>query len=165
MSKGNHTTLCYVEKDGSYLMMHRIKKENDLNHDKWVGIGGHLEDGESPGECIRREALEETGLTLSGLVPRGFITFVSDEWGTEYMHLYTAADCYGELTECDEGELCWVPKSEVYNLPIWEGDKIFFGLMELNEPYFYLKLVYHGDELVEAVLNDREPITMAVVPK
>ncbi len=154
MFKNPNTTLCYVERDGKYLMMHRVKKENDLNKDKWVGIGGHIEETESPGECIRREAMEEAGLTLHSVKPRAFITFVSDEWGTEYMHLFTTDDFSGELIECDEGELCWVDKRAVYDLPIWVGDKIFFKLLEEDVPYFYLKLVYEGDRLTEAVLND-----------
>ncbi len=152
------TTLCYIENDDQYLMMHRVKKENDLNHDKWVGIGGHFEEEESPSECLLREVREETGLELTSYTPRGFITFVSDEWGTEYMHLYTADGYRGEIGACDEGELCWVEKSKVYELPVWTGDKLFFSLLEKGEPYFFLKLQYQGDVLTGAWLNDK-PVT------
>ncbi len=145
----NMTTLCYIEENGKYLMLHRVKKEQDMNRDKWLGIGGHFEEGESPEDCLLREVQEETGLTLLSYKPRGFITFVSDEWGTEYMHLFTADSYEGELKECDEGELCWVEKSAVYDLPIWEGDKVFFRLLEERADYFFLKLVYKGDKLAE----------------
>ena len=144
------TTLCYIERDGCYLMLHRTKKQNDENHDKWIGVGGKLEEGESPEECLLREVLEETGLTLLRYRFRGIVTFVSDEWGTEYMHLYTADRFTGELTACDEGELVWIPKTEVANLPIWEGDKIFFRLLAESEDFFSLKLTYKGDTLVGA---------------
>ncbi len=154
------TTLCYIEQDGAYLMLHRVKKEKDLNKDKWIGIGGHFEAGESPEECLLREVQEETGLRLNSYQARGFITFVSDEWGTEYMHLFTADGFNGEITECDEGELCWVPKATVYDLPIWEGDKIFFRLLEESREYFFLKLRYEGDKLVEAVLNGESVVRM-----
>ena len=143
------TTLCYIEHDNKYLMLHRTKKENDENHDKWIGVGGKLEEGESPEECLLREVQEETGLTLLRYRFRGIVTFVSDEWGTEYMHLYTADRYTGEMTACDEGELVWIPKAEVTNLPIWEGDKIFFRLLEESEDFFSLKLTYKGDTLME----------------
>ncbi len=150
-----NTTLCHIEKDGKYLMLHRIKKENDLNKDKWVGIGGKFEDKESPEECNRREALEETGLTLRSAKYCGIVTFVSDKWETEYMHIFHTEDFTGTLKECDEGELCWVDKKEIYNLPIWVGDKIFLKLIEnKNQPFFSLKLEYIGDTLIKAVLND-----------
>ncbi len=152
----NNTTLCYIEQDERYLMLHRTKKENDLNKDKWVGIGGHLEEGESPDECLLREVKEETNLDLRNYKARGFITFVSDKWGTEYMHLYTADSFTGDMKECDEGELCWVEKQKVYDLPIWEGDKIFFRLMETRQDYFFLKLVYEGDALVSAIIEGEE---------
>ncbi len=154
----NMTTLCYIEQDGKYLMLHRIKKENDLNKDKWVGIGGHFEEGETPGECLLREVKEETNLQLLSYQPRGFITFVSDEWGTEYMHLFTADKFLGDIGECNEGELCWIEKETVYDLPIWEGDKIFFHLLEQNTEYFFLKLEYEGNTLVRAVLNEKEKL-------
>lgn len=148
-----NTTLCHIEKDGKYLMLHRIKKENDLNKDKWVGIGGKLEDKESPEEANLRETLEETGLTLKSARYCGIVTFVSDIWETEYMHIFHSADFSGEVKECDEGELCWVEIKDIYNLPIWEGDKIFLKLIEQNTPFFSLKLEYEGDTLVNAVLN------------
>lgn len=151
-SRSNLTTLCYIEKDGKYLMMHRVKKTNDINRDKWVGIGGHFEPGETPEECLLREVKEETGLTLHAWRFRGLVTFQCDRWQTEYMCLYTADDFSGTLVECNEGNLEWIPKEKVYDLPIWEGDKIFFRLIEENHPFFSLKLRYEKDVLVEAVL-------------
>ena len=149
------TTLCYIEKDGRYLMLHRVKKENDMTQDKWIGIGGHFEEGESPEECLCREVSEETGLRLTEYRLRGIITFVSDRWQTEYMFLYTASGYEGNIGECNEGVLEWVDKSAVYSLPIWEGDKIFFRLLEQEEPFFSLKLRYKGETLVESILNNR----------
>ena len=153
----NHvmTTLCYIERDGSYLMLHRVKKENDLNKDKWIGVGGKFEENETPEECLLREVKEETGLTLTSYRLRGVITFISDEWGSEYMFLYTADGYEGQLREdkmkdCAEGVLTWVPKTEIENLTIWEGDKIFFRLLETETRFFSLKLCYKGDELVES---------------
>ena len=154
-----NTTLGYIERDDAYLMLHRVKKKNDLNHDKWVGIGGKFEDGESPEECMCREALEETGLTLLNPQLRGIVTFVSNEWDNEYMFLYTCTEFIGELTECKEGNLEWVAKDKVYDLPIWEGDKIFFRLLNENAPFFSLKLCYEGNRLVFAALNGN-PITL-----
>ncbi len=148
-----NTTLCHIEKDGKYLMLHRIKKENDLNHDKWVGIGGKFEDKESPEDCNFRETLEETGLTLNSYKYCGIVTFISDIWETEYMHIFYSDDFVGELKPCDEGELCWVDIKEIYNLPIWEGDKIFLRLIEEKSPFFSLKLEYQGDTLINAILN------------
>lgn len=153
--RSNLTTLCYIEKDDSYLMLHRIKKENDINKDKWIGVGGHFEKSETPEECLLREAREETGLELTSWKLRGIITFITDKVPAEYMFLYTADGYIGEITECDEGVLEWVKKSDVYNLPIWEGDKIFFKLLEQKEEFFSLKLRYEGDKLVETVLNGR----------
>lgn len=152
-ARSNLTTLCYIEKDDKYLMMHRVKKKNDVNHDKWVGVGGHFEKDETPEECLLRETKEETGLTLERFHLRGVITFLCDHWPTEYMFLYTADQYSGELIECDEGNLEWVKKSDVYQLPIWEGDKIFFRLLEERETFFSLKLRYVGDELVEVKLD------------
>lgn len=151
--KTNLTTLCYIEKDGRYLMMHRVKKEHDINRDKWIGIGGHFEENESPEECLLREVREETGLLLTSYRMRGIITFVTDQQQTEYMFLYTADGYEGELSECNEGTLEWVEKSKVCTLPIWEGDKVFFRLLERNEPFFSLKLCYEGDRLTETILN------------
>ena len=149
------TTLCYIEKDDKYLMLHRVKKEKDCNKDKWIGVGGKFEPGESPEDCLLREVREETGLQLTKYRYRGIITFVSDEWGTEYMHLFTASEYIGELPQtCDEGELVWIPKNEIVNLQIWEGDKIFLKLLQERETFFSLKLRYEGDKLVESVLYE-----------
>lgn len=156
--RSNLTTLCYIEKDDSYLMLHRIKKENDINKDKWIGVGGHFEPDETPEECLLREVKEETGLTLNAWKLRGIITFMSNEFHTEYMFLYTADDFSGELSECTEGVLEWVDKSDIYTLPIWEGDKIFLKLLETSAEFFSLKLRYEGDRLVEAVLNGKEKL-------
>lgn len=153
--KSNMTTLCYIERDEKYLMLHRIKKENDINKDKWVGIGGHFEDNESPEECLLREVWEETGLRLNTYRLRGIITFISDRWQTEYMFLYTADSFEGEICECNEGNLEWIDKSAVFELPIWEGDKIFFQLLNDDIPFFSLKLRYMGENLVESVLNGK----------
>ena len=148
-----NTTLCYIEKNGKYLMLHRVKKVNDLNQDKWIGIGGKFEDKESPEECMIREALEETGLTLIKPEYRGLLTFVSDKWPTEYIHLFYANNFSGELIECDEGNLEWVPINDIYSLPLWQGDKIFLKLIEDKAPFFSLKLQYEGEALINAVLN------------
>ena len=151
-----NTTLCYIERDGSYLMLHRTKKQNDENKNKWVGIGGKFEPKESPEDCVRREVLEETGLTLTSFRFRGIVTFVSDEWeAAEYMHLFTADGFDGSLRACDEGDLAWIPIREVRKLPMWEGDAVFLDLLAQNEPFFSLKLVYQGERLAEAVLNGR----------
>ena len=148
------TTLCYIEKDGSYLMLHRTKKENDENKDKWVGIGGKLENGESPFDCARREIQEEVGFVAEKLNYRGIITFVSDIYGTEYMHLFTCDKFSGTLAQnCDEGVPEWVEIKRVKNLPIWEGDKIFLDLIATEAPFFSLKLVYKGDKLVSHTLE------------
>ena len=150
-----NTSLCYIERDGCYLMLHRTKKVNDENHDKWIGVGGKFEEGESPEECMLREVQEETGLTLSAWRYRGIVTFVSDEWGGEYMHLFTADGFTGELKSCDEGELEWVEKQRLLSLPIWEGDKIFLRLLDSAQPFFSLKLCYEGERLVSAALNGK----------
>jgi 8-oxo-dGTP diphosphatase len=136
-------------------MLHRVKKENDINHDKWIGVGGKFEDKESPEDCVLREALEETGLTLVEPEYRGLVTFVSDRWETEYMHLFHAEKFTGSLIDCDEGTLEWVPKAQVRRLPLWEGDHIFLDLLEEKVPFFSLKLVYEGDVLRTAVLNGK----------
>lgn len=151
-----NSTLVYIERGGEYLMLHRTKKENDLNHDKWIGVGGKFEAGESPDECALRETLEETGLTLTSWRCRGIVTFVSDVYETEYMHLFTADGFTGTPRECDEGELQWIKKSDLLALTLWEGDKIFLRLLDSDEPFFLLKLRYEGEALVSAQLNGRE---------
>lgn len=148
------TTLCYIENDGKYLMLHRIKKINDENHDKWIGIGGKIEEGESPFDCVRREISEEVGLTVENLNYRGIITFVSDIYGTEYMHLFHSGSFSGVLKEnCDEGIPKWIEKEKVFSLPSWDGDKIFLELLEKDVPFFSLKLVYNGDKLISHTLE------------
>ena len=149
-----NTTLCYIEHNGKYLMLHRTKKKNDENQDKWIGVGGKFEAEESPYDCARREIKEETGLENLSLSYRGIVTFVSDEYGTEYMHLFTA-DAESEKIDvaCDEGELVWIEKSEIYKLPIWEGDKIFFKLLEEKADFFSLKLRYSGERLISSILE------------
>ena len=151
-----NTSLCYIEHDGKYLMLHRVKKEHDENHDKWIGIGGKFEEGESPEDCMLREAKEETGLDILRWRYRGIVTFVSDEWGTEYMHLFTADEFAGNIKDCDEGVLEWIAKKELLSLPMWEGDLIFLRLIDSDAPFFSLKLCYKGDVLTQAVLNGRK---------
>lgn len=150
------STLCYMERDGKYLMLHRTVKKNDVNKDKWIGVGGHFEADESPEECLLREVREETGYTLTSYKYRGIVTFVSGNGVTEYMSLYTADGFEGNPIPCDEGELAWVDIEDIWNLNIWEGDKIFFRLMDEREEFFSLKLVYDGhDKLVSASLDGR----------
>ena len=136
-------------------MLHRVKKENDENHDKWIGIGGKFEPGESPEDCMHREVREETGLSIHNWDYRAIVTFVSDEWGTEYMHLFTTEDYSGEIKDCDEGILEWIDRVKLLSLPMWEGDKIFLRLIEKPCPFFSLKLCYSGEKLVDAVLNGK----------
>lgn len=147
------STLCYIENDDQYLMLHRIKKKNDINHDKWIGIGGRMEPGETPDECILREAREETGLELLDLRYRGIVDFFSDECPNERMHLFTATKYRGEMITCDEGDLEWIRKKDLLALPLWEGDKIFLKLLDSDAPFFGLTLKYHGEALVYAELN------------
>ncbi|RGZ00402.1 8-oxo-dGTP diphosphatase [Clostridium sp. AM58-1XD] len=147
------TTLCYIEHDGKYLMLYRNKKENDINHGKWIGVGGHFEGTESPEECLVREVKEETGLTIFSYQFRGIITFVPKPGVVEYMCLYTADGYRGELIECDEGELKWVKKSAIEDLNLWEGDRLFMELLRDEVPFFSLKLEYDGDRLKGAALN------------
>lgn len=152
-----NTTLCYIEQGRDYLMLHRVKKTVDENKDKWIGIGGKFEEGESPEDCLLREVREETGLTLKRWRYRGIVTFVSDQWGTEYMHLFTADAWEGRLRQdCDEGVLEWIDREKLLTLPIWEGDKIFLRLLDEGAPFFSLKLRYAGDRLAEAVLNGKK---------
>ena len=150
-----NTSLCYIEREGCYLMLHRTKKVNDENHDKWIGVGGKFEEGESPEECMLREVTEETGLSLTHWRYRGIVTFVSDQWGGEYMHLFTADGFTGQIKSCDEGELEWVEKQRLLSLPIWEGDKIFLRLLDSEQPFFSLKLRYQGERLMAAALNGK----------
>ena len=150
-----NSTLCYLERGDEYLMLHRVKKKNDVNHDKWIGVGGKFEEGESPEECVLRECREETGLTLKEWRYRGLVTFVSDQAPTEYMHLFTAAGWTGTPSVCDEGELAGIAKKKLRSLPMWEGDKLFLDLLDRNEPFFSLKLRYEGEHLAEAALNGR----------
>ena len=150
-----NSTLCYLERGDEYLMLHRVKKKNDVNHDKWIGVGGKFEEGESPEECVLRECREETGLTLTEWRYRGLVTFVSDEAPTEYMHLFTATGWTGTPIVCDEGELAWIAKKKLRSLPMWEGDKLFLDLLDRDEPFFSLKLRYEGEHLAEAALNGR----------
>ena len=150
-----NTTLCYIRCGDEVLMLHRVKKERDENRDKWVGIGGKFEEGESPEDCALREVREETGLTMRSWAYRGIVTFVSDEWGTEYMHLFHSAGFEGTVKDCDEGALEWVDKKALLRLPIWEGDKFFLRLLDTPRPFFSLKLRYQGETLVEAVLDGR----------
>ncbi|MEE1166784.1 MAG: 8-oxo-dGTP diphosphatase [Treponema sp.] len=148
-----NTTLCYIENRSRYLMLHRTKKQNDYNHDKWIGIGGKFEEGESPEDCVLREVREETGLELEKLEYRGIVTFVSDNNFTEFMHVFWS-DCFrGNLIDCDEGELEWVEKSRMNDLPHWKGDEIFLDLLDKKVPFFSLKLVYENGVLQKAVLN------------
>ena len=150
------STLCYIEKDHQYLMLHRVSKKNDVNKDKWIGVGGHFEDGESPEECVLRETKEETGYTLTSYRYRGLVTFVFADLETEYMSLFTADGFEGEEIPCNEGVLEWINIQDVWKLNLWEGDKIFFRLLEENIPFFSLKLVYDIDGKLEAaVLNGK----------
>ena len=157
------TTLCYIEQDSRYLMLHRVKKKNDLNHDKWIGIGGKTEQGESPEECMRREIREETGLEVVKYSYRGIVTFVSKDNGmitdAEYMHLFHIHEFKGELKECDEGDLEWVPVEAISGLPHWKGDLIFLSLLRTDIPFFSLKLTYDGERLTQALLNEK-PVLM-----
>ena len=152
-----NTTLCYLSRGRDYLMLHRVKKENDENRDKWIGIGGKFEEGESPEDCLLREVREETGLRLLRWSYRAIVTFVSDEWGTEYMHLFTSDSWEGALRQdCEEGELAWIDRDALLTKPIWAGDKIFLRLLDTDRPFFSLKLRYCGDKLVQAVLDGKE---------
>ena len=153
-----NTTLCYIEKENRYLMLHRTKKKNDINHDKWIGVGGKFEENESPEDCLLREVLEETGLTLTQFRLCGVITFLCDTCEGEYMYLFHATDYTGEIIDCNEGVLEWVEKEKALSLPTWEGDRIFLRLMDEGGPFFSLKLRYEGDVLKEAVLNGTEKL-------
>lgn len=148
------TTLCYIENDNKYLMLYRNAKKNDPNEGKWIGVGGHFEENESPDECLLREVKEETGLTLTNYTLRGIITFVSDTWDNELMFLYTADGFSGELSSCNEGELSWVDKDKIMDLCLWEGDKNFLRKLINNEPFFNLKLIYQGEVLQNVIISE-----------
>lgn len=150
------TTLCYLERGGEYLMLHRVKKEHDENRDKWIGVGGHFEDGESPEDCMKREVCEETGLSVTGWRYRGIVTFVSDLYPCEYMHLFVCTGWTGEEKVCEEGELEWINKEKLYGLPMWQGDRIFLELLGKDIPFFSLKLIYRGETLIGSELDGRK---------
>ena len=148
------STLCYIEKDNKYLMLHRTKKKNDINKDKWLGIGGKFEEGESPEECIVREVMEETGLKLNSYQLRTIVTYVSTNWETEYMYVFTSNDFTGDLIECNEGDLQWIDKKDVTKLNTWEGDKIFVEKLQKDSRFFTVKFEYDGDKLVRYELKE-----------
>ncbi len=152
------TTLCYIERDGKYLMLHRTKKKNDPNSGKYMGIGGHFEEGESPYDCVIREAKEETGLNLLEPQYRGIVTFDSDKYETEQMHLFTCKSFEGEIMECNEGDLKWIEKKNVLTLPMWEGDHVFLDLLEKRTDFFNIKLTYEGDNLTEIYIDNKKGI-------
>lgn len=151
------TTLCYVRQDGRTLLLHRVKKENDLNHDKWIGVGGKFEKGEDAEACLLREVREETGLTLTSYAYRGVVTFRSTKWDDERMHLFTADGFTGQLKDCDEGELEWVDDARVPTLPTWEGDRLFLELLWRNEPFFEMELAYDDDDKLVSATVDGAP--------
>lgn len=148
------STLCYIEKDEKYLMLHRTKKKNDINQGKWLGVGGKLEEGESPEECLLREAKEETGLVLKSYQLRAIVTYVSTTWETEYMYVFTANQFEGNLIECNEGDLQWIDKKEVIKLPTWEGDKIFIEKIQNSDNFFTVKFEYDGEKLIKYSLKE-----------
>lgn len=147
------TTQCYLERGNQYLMLHRTKKENDENHDKWIGVGGKFEEGESPEDCMLREVREETGFTVTSWRYCGIVTFVSDIWPAEQMHIFVCNEWEGEQIVCDEGDLEWIEKRRLMELTLWEGDKIFLRLIDEKAPFFSLKLTYKGETLQAAVLD------------
>lgn len=151
-----NTTLCYITRGNDVLMLHRVRKQNDINQGKWIGVGGKFQGEEAPEECLLREVKEETGLTLTSWRCRGVITFRQAGGEGEYMYLFTADGFTGALTECDEGELGWIPWDALPNLPAWEGDRIFLELLRRDAPFFLLTLSYQGDTLAEAVLDGRK---------
>ncbi len=150
------TTLCHIEKDGKYLMLHRVKKENDMNKDKWIGVGGKFLEEETPVECLLREVYEETGLTLNSYQYRGIVIFESDIYENEAMHIFTSDDFSGNIKECDEGNLEWIDKQDLYSLPLWEGDKLFLKIIEKPSDFFNMTVTYQGDTLISATLEGKE---------
>jgi len=159
------STLIYIEKDEKYLMLHRVRKKNDVNKDKWIGVGGKFEAGETPEACARREVMEETGLTLDELTYRGVVRFESNEAETEDMHLFSSRAFHGDIIDCDEGVLEWIEKKRLFNLQLWEGDRIFLYLLHVGAPFFHLYLRYEGDRLAEAKLDGKVielPFTKAI---
>lgn len=148
------TTLCYIEKDNQYLMLNRVKKKEDINKGKWIGVGGHFNKGETPNECVRREVFEETGLTLKSLKLRGILTFIADKDFVEYIWLYTSNDFEGQLIECNEGILKWIDKDKVNQLELWEGDRVFLKLLEEQKEFFSLKLEYEGNQLINTIYEE-----------
>ena len=152
----HNSTLCYITRGSDVLMLHRVKKKNDINKDKWIGVGGKFEPEETPDECLLREALEETGLKLTSWRCRGVVTFLPEGGEGEYMYLFTADGFEGTLKVCNEGDLAWVSREFLYSLPMWEGDRIFLELLWQDAPFFLLKLRYRGDRLAEAVLNGKK---------
>lgn len=148
------STVCYIEKEGKYLMLHRTKKQNDINKEKWLGIGGKFEDKESPEDCIIREVKEETGLILNSVKLRGMLTFINTICETEYIYVFTSDDFTGNLIQCNEGDLQWVEKNKVTSLNLWEGDKIFIGKIKENSPFFTIKYEYDGDTLLHYDLKE-----------
>lgn len=157
------TTLCYIEQGDAYLMLHRTLKKNDVNHGKWIGVGGKFEADESPEDCMRREVLEETGLEALRWRYRGIVTFVSPRSETEYMHLFTIDAWRGALHACNEGELAWMQKARLFDLPHWKGDEIFLTLIaDAAQPFFSLKLVYDGDDTLTGACLDGMPVNLAL---
>lgn len=148
-----NSSICYIEKEGKYLMLHRTKKEKDINKEKWIGVGGKFEDKESSEDCIIREVKEETGLTLNSCKLRCIVTYVSKDWETEYMYVFTSDDFSGELIECNEGDLEWVDKTKIFELNLWEGDKIFLSKLQKDDTFFTMKFNYDGDKLLNYDLN------------
>lgn len=142
------STICYIEKNNKYLMLHRTKKENDINKEKWIGVGGKFEQNESPEECVEREVFEETGLSLKTYKLRAIVTYISTNWETEYSYIFTSDDFEGNLIECNEGDLEWVNKNEILNLNTWEGDKIFLEKLQKDDNFFTVKFEYEGDKLI-----------------
>ncbi|MFI3283629.1 MAG: 8-oxo-dGTP diphosphatase [Erysipelotrichaceae bacterium] len=149
-----NTSLCYIEKENQYLMLHRNKKAADLNQGKWIGVGGKFENNETPEACMIREVWEETNLHVLSYEYKGIVTFCYDEM-IEYMHLFKVTKFEGEVSSSDEGTLKWIDKQAVYDLNLWEGDRYFLPLLEEKRAFFSMKLVYNKDKLIEVVLDGK----------